>query len=413
MYIKRHLESAIRRLKERVPVIWVSGPRQAGKTTMLQHLAEEENRRRAYLNLEDPAVQAEAREDPDAFLRRHAPPLFLDEVQNAPELLPFLNHWADVSRHPGDFWLSSSVNTPDLAVHQKAMGGLAAMLHLYPLSQREIAGMPCVPFFPTAPSMQAAWDSAKPAAYPTLFAHITKGFMPVPNAQQHIYRDRFYTAWLNTYIEKDIRHLAPNINEAAFRRFLPAAAKSCTKPLAYSALAKKAGIDVATARDWIHLLAATEMIFLLSPDSLCALQNTARAPKLYWMDTGLLCHLAGKATSRRDNQAVWQDQLLEDFAIAEIVKGYAGAGRDLSGFLSFYRPPEGREISLVMRDKDARGHSTLHPVLIQRTPCASPEKFFQVLDHADVPRSSGAVLSADPVCKPLPPDNWAAPIWIL
>ena len=145
-YIKRHMENVVLELSKSWPVILLTGPRQAGKTTMLRALAEQENAGREYVSLDDLNMREMAKTDPKLFLQLHKPPVLIDEAQYAPELFTYIKIRVDEHHNPGDFWLTGSQIFRLMQGVQESLAGRVALLHMSPLSQREIIGEPCIPF---------------------------------------------------------------------------------------------------------------------------------------------------------------------------------------------------------------------------------------------------------------------------
>ena len=372
---------------------------------MLRHLAEEEHRGRQYVDLENSKTLAEAAADPEQFLQRHTPPLILDEIQHAPALLRLLRQSLDTHTRPGDYWIASSVRTFEL---DTLLDGNTALLRLYPLSQREITNVSCTPFFPDGSRLLLYQDTGKHANASTLLSRFVEGSMPGKRSVSGSKRSPFYAAWLNSYIQKDIQFLDPDIEGQQFQAFLQAVAIRCGKPLEYRTIAQQVGIERDTVLDWVYYLTSTGLAYLLQPDTLHDLPNTARTPKLYLMDTGLLCYLTNRPEQKPEKIYRGEERMLENYVISEIVKGYNNAGKDLKGLLSYCRPKGGQEIPLILWDA-----GTFHPVLIQKMGCANPEDLFRTLDRGGVPRNTGAVLSMEQAVRPLPMDNWTVPIWLL
>lgn len=405
VYYTRHLEAVIQKQNSTAPILWILGPRQAGKTTMLCRLAEEEHRERQYLNLEDPDTRTEALTDSEQFLQRHKPPLILDEVQHVPALLNLLHQSVNAQSRPGDYWIASSVRTFEL---DTLVDSGAVLLRLYPLSQREITNVPCHPFLPDSRRMQQYQDTGKHVNAPTLLSRFADGCMPGKLSVAGTKRIPFYTAWLTSYIKQDIRLLDPDIDELQFVAFLQALALRCGKPLDYKLLSQQVGIDQDTILDWMYHLTSTGLAYLLLPDPQHELPNTARTPKLYFMDTGLLCYLTNRPGAKPESIDRGEEQMMENYVISEIAKGYNNAGRDPKNLLSYCRLRGGLEIPLILWDA-----GTFHPVLIQKMGSLNPENVFSALDQGEAPRGTGAVLSMSQAVRPLPIDNWAVPIWLL
>ena len=194
-YINRHMESRILELSRSYSAILLTGPRQAGKTTMLRKLAERENAGRRYVTLDDFSERDMAKNDPALFLQLHQPPVLIDEVQYAPELFTYIKIHIDTYHNPGDFWLTGSQIFRLMQGVQESLAGRVALLHMSPLSQREIIGAPCVPFTTDLPRLMAEQEKIQPVTTPELFARLWRGSMPGLVSGQYPDRNIFYSSY--------------------------------------------------------------------------------------------------------------------------------------------------------------------------------------------------------------------------
>ena len=230
-YISRHMESRVLELSRSFSAILLTGPRQAGKTTMLRRLAEQENRGRRYVTLDDLTERELAKHDPALFLQLHRPPVLIDEVQYAPELFPYIKIHIDRYHAPGDFWLTGSQLFSLMRGVQESLAGRVALLHMSPMSQREIIGAPCVPFTTELERFLAERDQIAPVTTPELFARLWKGSMPGLVSGQTPDRNVFYSSYLSTYVERDVRELSGSVDALKFNRFVTAVAARCSQLL--------------------------------------------------------------------------------------------------------------------------------------------------------------------------------------
>ena len=264
-YISRHMESRILELSRSYSVILLTGPRQAGKTTMLRELAEKENIGRRYVTLDDLTERDMAKNDPGLFLQLHKPPVLIDEVQYAPELFTYIKIHIDEHHNPGDFWMTGSQIFRLMRGVQESLAGRVALLHMSPLSQREIIGAPCVPFTTDLDRLLAEQDQIQPVTTPEMFVRLWKGSMPGLISGQTPDRNIFYSSYLSTYVERDVRDLSGSVDALKFNRFVTAVAARCSQLLNYNALAEDADIDMPTAKAWVNILETLGIIFLLHP----------------------------------------------------------------------------------------------------------------------------------------------------
>ena len=407
-YIHRHMESRILALSKSYAAILLTGPRQAGKTTMLRALAERENIGREYVSLDDLNVRDMAKNDPALFLQLHKPPVLIDEVQYAPELFTYIKIHIDKNRNPGDFWMTGSQIFRLMRGVQESLAGRVALLHMSPLSQREITGAPCEPFTPDLDRLAAEREQIPPVATPELFGRIWRGSMPGLVSGQVPDRNVFYSSYLSTYMERDVRELSGSMDALKFNRFVTAAAARCAQMLNYKALADDADIDMQTAKNWVNILETLGIIFLLHPYSNNVLKRTVKTPKVYFYDTGLVCYLTRWSSPEVAESGAMSGALLENYTVSEIMKSYQNAG--LEPYLYFYRDRDAKEIDLILE-----GDGRLCPLEIKKT--ATPDRrltrVFDVIEKAPLTRGTGAVLCMAEQLGAFDSSNLIVPIWMI
>jgi len=407
-YIRRHMESRILELSRSYGAILLTGPRQAGKTTMLRELAEKENIGRGYVTLDDLAERDMAKNDPALFLQLHKPPMLIDELQYAPELFTYIKIHVDKHQRPGDFWMTGSQIFRLMRGVQESLAGRVALLHLSPLSQREITGAPCVPFTTDMERLLAERDTIQPVTMPELFARLWRGSMPGLVSGQTPDRNIFYSSYLSTYVERDVRYISGSVDALKFNRFVTAVAARCSQLLNYKTLADDADIDMPTAKNWVNILETLGIIFLLHPYSNNVLKRTIKTPKVYFYDTGLVCYLTRWSSPEVAESGAMSGALLENFTVSEIVKSYQNAG--LEPFLYFYRDRDAKEIDVVLE-----GDGKLCPLEIKKT--ALPDKrltrVFGVIDKGPLQLGTGAVLCMADKLSAFDSSNLIVPIWMI
>ena len=408
VYISRHMESRILELSKSYSAILLTGPRQAGKTTMLRSLAERENIGRKYVTLDDFTERDMAKNDPALFLQLHKPPVLIDEMQYAPELFTYIKIHIDKYHNPGDFWLTGSQIFRLMRGVQESLAGRVALLHMSPLSQREIIGAPCVPFTADLNRLLAEQDQIQPVTTPELFARLWRGSMPGLISGQTPDRNIFYSSYLSTYVERDVRDLSGSVDALKFNRFVTAIAARCSQLLNYNALAEDVDIDIATSKAWVNILETLGIIFLLHPYSNNVLKRTIKTPKVYFYDTGLVCYLTRWSSPEVAESGAMNGALLENFTVSEIMKSYQNAG--LEPYLYFYRDRDAKEIDVVL-ESDGR----LCPLEIKKT--ATPDKrltrVFGVIDKSPLQLGTGAILCMADHFSAFDKDNLIVPIWMI
>ena len=407
-YISRHIESRILELSRSYSAILLTGPRQAGKTTMLRELAERENIGRRYVTLDNFSERDLAKNDPALFLQLHKPPVLIDEVQYAPELFTYIKIHIDEHHHPGDFWMTGSQIFRLMRSVQESLVGRVALMHMSPLSQREIIDAPCVPFTADMDRLLAERDRSQPVTTPELFERLWRGSMPSLISGQTPDRNIFYSSYLSTYVERDVRELSGSVDALKFNRFITAVAARCSQLLNYNALAEDSDIDIQTSKAWINILETLGIIFLLHPYSNNVLKRTIRTPKVYFYDTGLVCYLTRWSSPEVTESGAMSGALLENYAVSEIMKSYQNAG--LEPYLYFYRDRDAKEIDIILE-----GDGKLSPLEIKKT--ATPDKrltrVFHVIDKSPLQLGTGAILCMADTFSIFDNKNLIVPIWMI
>ncbi|MBP7401496.1 MAG: ATP-binding protein [Clostridia bacterium] len=404
-YIDRALESTFIRLSGQFSALLLTGPRQAGKTTMLQRLAAQEGNGRGYVTLDDLQERQLAKSDPAMFFQIHKPPLLIDEVQYAPELFPYIKIHVDRYQRPGDFWLTGSQVFRLMDGVRESLAGRVALLQMLPLSQSEILGRPTVPFFPD-PEILVARSAGRPAADVTeIYQRIFNGGMPALISGRITDRQVLYSSYIGSYIERDVRELSGTIDALRFMTFMTAAAALAGQLLNYRTLAEASEIDQTTAKRWLRILETLGIVFYLHPYSNNLLKRTIKSPKLYFQDTGLVCHLTHWSSPETLMNGAMSGALLENHVVSEIVKSYRNVGRE--PFLYYYRDKDAREIDLVLEENGA-----LYPIEIKKTSLPDPRisRVFGVLDRVGKPRGRGAVVCAAEKLGALDRDTLVVPV---
>jgi uncharacterized protein len=384
-YRHRTLEGRIDELSAQFPALLVTGARQVGKTTLLRHIADKDRR---YVALDDPTLRELAVTDPKLFLDRFSPPLLIDEIQYAPGLLPYLKLRIDARRDPGAFWLTGSQQFQMMKGVSETLAGRVAVINLLGFSQRERLGQgwDTEPFLPDAEVLKRRGAVAIKGEK-ALYKAIWTGGFPALVTDEATDRDVFFSSYLQTYLQRDVRDLAQVGSIEAFTRFVRACAARTAQLLNLSDLARDVDISVPTAKSWLSVLVASCQVFLLQPYHTSVTKRLVKTPKLYFLDTGLCAYLTGWASPATLAAGAMRGAIFETHVVAEILKSWWHQARHPQ--LYFYRDRDGREIDLVF-DVDGK----LWPVEIKhaatvRREWAAP---FAALDRLKKPVGAGAVV---------------------
>lgn len=406
-YIRRHIESSVRRLSEKWSALLLTGPRQSGKTTLLRQMAEGEGGR-TYVTLDDLNARALAKNDPGGFLQLYAPPVLIDEVQFAPELFPYIKMYIDEHPEPGAFWLTGSQVFGLPKGVSESLAGRVALLNMTPLSQRELNGAEPLEFTPDMRKLAAAGANIRPLTVTQMFERIWRGSMPGLCADPGKDRDVYYSSYVSTYLERDIRELSGAIDALKFSKFITAVAARAGQLVNFSAIAEDADINQSQAKAWLNVLEALGVIFLLHPYSNNVLRRTIKTPKLYFYDTGLVCYLTKWSSPEVAECGAMNGALLENFAVSEIVKNYYNVAKQ--PFLHYYRDHDAKEIDIVM-ERDGQ----LFPMEIKKTALSDRRitRAFDLLDKPPLLRGTSAVLCMATSLGAFDRNNLIVPIWLL
>lgn len=405
-YIPRNLEAIVLQVTKEYPVVLVTGPRQVGKTTMLQKLMEGSGR--GYVSLDDLNERGLARNDPELFLQLHKPPVLIDEVQYAPELFTYIKIYVDSRHEPGAFWLTGSQAFQLMHGIQESLAGRAAVLSMTSLSQAEMYGRAAAPFKIDLESLAAREEARVPADAGEIFERIYKGSMPAVASGQNTNNQIFYGSYLSTYIERDVRGLSDAIDSLKFLRFMTAAAARCSQMVNVADIAQDADINQKQAKDWLQILETLGLIFYLHPYSNNLLKRLVKTPKMYFYDTGLVCYLTRWSNAQVLESGAMNGAILENYVVSEIAKTYINSGRQ--PYMHYYRDKDAKEIDIVLEHD-----GILNPVEIKKTsnPGSELTKVFALLDRASVPRGKGAVICMKPKVGAIDRDNYVVPVWVI
>jgi uncharacterized protein len=390
------------------PVLLVTGPRQVGKTTLLEMCAKTSPRR--YVTLDDLQARALAQTDPALFLQTWPAPVIIDEIQYAPGLFSAIKMAVDQQQVNGQYWLTGSQKFHLMRGITESLAGRVAIVDLLGLSQAELTHRAAAarPFVPEPVWLDAARAGAVPCSLKTCFQRIWMGGFPRLHAQGvqgHKVRDVFYRSYVQTYIQRDVQDVLRVTDQLAFNRFLSSAAARTGQLLNYTGLARDADIDGKTAKAWLSVLESSGLVYLLQPYHSNLAKRLVKAPKLYFLDTGLAAYLTRWPTAEALEAGAMAGAMLETWVVGEILKSYWHHG--LEAPLFYYRDTDQQEVDLLIESA-----GVLYPVEIKKTasPSHSAKKHFHVLHKLGKPIGQGAVLCLVEQDVPLSREVMAIPM---
>ena len=405
-YIARNLEKVVLEVTKEYQVVLVTGPRQVGKTTMLQKLMEGTDRN--YVSLDDLNERNLAKTDPEMFLQLHKPPILIDEVQYAPELFVYIKIHVDKYHNAGDFWLTGSQVFKLMSGIQESLAGRVAVLSLTSLSQAEICGGEMQPFTLDIEKLSARRKERTAADTGVIFDWIFRGSMPAIVSEKNSNSQIFYSSYLTTYIERDVREVSDAIDSLTFLHFITAVAARCGQILNIAEIARDADINQKQAKNWLGVLETLGLIFYLHPYSNNMLKRLVKTPKLYFYDTGLVCYLTKWSSAETLQSGAMNGAILENYVVAEIRKTYLNCGKD--PYMYYYRDKDAREIDIILEHD-----GVLNPIEIKKSANPGSEliKVFKLLDKSSAKRSKGAVVCMKPELSAIDRENYIVPVWMI
>ena len=405
-FIQRDLSKKIVELSEDYACILLTGPRQVGKTTLLKELMQEN---RNYVTLDDLDERRLAQQEPATFLAVHDTPLFIDEVQYAPQLFSYIKIAIDNGAEPGSFWLSGSQAFRMMELAQESLAGRVAVLHMSGLSQHEMYGSgEVLPFVVDLQALKGRKACGSPADLQKMYERIWKGSLPGHISGKYKDRNVFYSSYIQTYIDRDVSELVGRVDKLLFQDFIRAAACRAGQMLNVHDIAQDVGVSDETAKRWLQVLEKSDIVFFLRPYSNNLLKRTVKTPKMYFFDTGLVAYLTRYTTPEILQNGAINGAILENYVVSEIRKSYSNLAQE--ALLWYYRDTRSNEIDMVM---ECDGQ--LHPLEIKRSvnPGSQLVKAFNVLDKGSVTRGKGAILCMREDLTAVDAENYIVPIWMI
>lgn len=356
MYIARHIEKTIEKSFAAFPAVLITGPRQVGKSTLLL------NRFKNIPNvtLDNPLQLLSLRQDSVEFFKLHGSPLILDEVQRAPECFSVLKYMIDSDRRAGMYILTGSQKYALMKGVSESLAGRIGIIDMLGLSDREIYEDPFDrPFLPTSDYLLERRPKMAPSIQ-NLWERIHRGSMPELYSNENMDWEQYYAAYVDAYIERDVKQLGSVGDTLAFTQFMTALASRTGELLNAASLARDVGVDSKTVKRWLSILQASNIIYLLQPFSLNINKRIIKTPKVYFTDTGLVCYLCRWLTPETLANGAMAGSIYETFIVSEILKSYYNAGKEPD--LYFFRNTDGQEVDLLFY-RDGK----LYPIEIKKT----------------------------------------------
>lgn len=415
-YINRLLEKSIINTSKDFPVVLICGPRQVGKTTILEKIKKDNNLNMQYISLDDPIERKLAKEDPSLFLEKYGTPLVIDEIQYATELLPYIKMIVDKKRlealekdeiNPnGLYFLTGSQMFSMMQNVSESLAGRVGIIDMYGLSYRELIGENKELFIPTFENCKKSENIKRPDIN-EVFELILKGSFPKVYQTDNDIVEQFYRGYLRTYLERDIRDMINVKDETKFLTFISALAARTSQELNYNNLSQDVGIDNKTAERWLSILRTSGIVFLLQPYSINPTKRVIKTPKVYFTDTGLACFLAGYSDSNILEKSAMSGAVFENYVVMEVIKSFINNNKDPRLYLSYYRDSNQKEIDLIITI-----NNTIYPIEIKKTknPDKSMIKNFSVLQKENINIGEGGIVCMVEKVIPIDKNNNAIPI---
>lgn len=385
-YIHRAIEDKFLRMSAFFKAVLVTGARQVGKTTMLKHLAQGQNR--TYVTLDNLQARDLANRDPVLFFQTYKPPIIIDEVQYAPKLFEQIKIMCDESDQTGLFWLTGSQQYAMMKNVRETLVGRLVLLELHSLSKAEteqIVFEGDLDF--SFPCLQKRQSVAPKCDIIDIYEYIWRGGMPQVQIADAEQRQAYYDSYIDTYLMRDVAEIGGVTDSLKFRQFLSACASLVSQQLNYKNLAEAADVSQPTAKEWVRLLQGLGIIYLMQPYYNNALKRLTKSPKLYFYDTGLCAYLSMWLTPETLRNGAASGHFFENYVVMELLKEYLYSSVKVN--LTYYRDSNAKEIDLFVEE-----NNRIHPLEIKKS--ANPDqreiKKFSVLDKVSLERGDGGII---------------------
>ena len=416
IYKNRSIEQVLNQMINVYPVIMISGPRQVGKTTLLQFIANNSKKKINFVTLDDLKLRIQANEDPELFLRNYETPLIIDEFQYAPDLLSYIKIKVDEARKEKLFGSGEDVSTMYYltgsqifqTMHNisESLTGRIGILDLFAFSTRELEGLKEEKFVPEIEKIKKRIP-VKTLSTEKLYKRILNGSYPEIYINKNIDVEKYYETYVRTYMERDIREIINIKDENKFIKFISSVAARTGQEYNASDIAENIGVDQKTVNDWMSILKNTGLVFLLQPHMNNNIGRIIKRPKIYFMDTGLACYLTGYTNESILEKSAYNGAIFETYVVSEIVKTFTNNGIDPRKHLYYYRDNNGKEIDLLIID-----NNKVYPVEIKKSanPGKIATKHFDIVKKFEMEVGNGAVICMSKDIFAIDENNYYVPI---
>jgi len=384
---------------------------------MLEAMAEPD---RKVISLDDLSIRMLAKSDPALFMQRYQPPVIIDEIQYATELLPYIKLAVDKSKRNGDYWLTGSQTFHLMKNVSETMAGRVGIINLLGLSSAELNGVESVPFDTDANRLMKRVQEVPQTDLLSIYDRIWRGSMPKLNTDDELEWETYYRSYVNTYLQRDIRDLTQVADELTFLNFMTVVAARTARTVIYEELASEAGISAPTAKKWLSILVSSNIIALVRPYYNNVLKRVTKMPLMHFLDTGLCAYLLSWNNAEALEKGALSGAFFESYVFSEIYKSYLNKGKEPP--LYYYRDKDKKEIDLLIYQ-----NGTLYPIEVKKS--ASPGKVaiknFDVLKPVTEPEKfgglaelktqigTGAVVCMVNDILPIDSNNWYVPVWLI
>lgn len=414
-YISRTMEEKLISMIDKYQVIMITGPRQVGKSTLLNYISRTLDKKINKVTLDDLMLRNQAKNDPELFLRTHETPLIIDEFQYAPELLSYIKMIVDNDNEKiifGEkkqietlYFLTGSQIFETMKEISESLAGRVGILDLYGLSEREIEKKKDELFIPDIENIKKR-EKTEYKSILDLYKKIFKGSYPeLYTNEKEI--EQYYSDYFRTYIEKDIRKIINIKDENKFIKFVSSLAARTGQEFIATSVASEIGIDNKTASAWLSILKNTGIVYLLQPYMNNSVGRAVKREKIYFTDTGLACYLAGYVDYVTLEKSVYSGAIFETYIVSEIIKSFVNHGKDARKHLYYYRDNNQKEIDLLINY-----NNIIYPIEIKKSanPGKDAIKNFDVVNNFETQKGSGIVLCMTKDIVAYDDNNYMVPI---